>query len=467
MSAPTVSADIQPPSPAWQNRKLRFWPGVLLLVFLWSVRLLANLGEPSPLKFFVSLMIVPLGVFLLTIVWWLFFSRLQWKERGLTLGVLAAVAVGTLAVSLQSFPPMAMIMYAVPFLVSAWVGWLVLSYALSWPIRRAGLLLLFVVIGAVLSSIRVEGMDGSFAAKISPRWQATSEEQLLAELSKSPHAAPPVEPAAEQAVALQLQPGDWPGFRGAARDGRLSGVQIAIDWDQSPPQEVWRHRVGPGWSSFAVVDGRLFTQEQRGDDELVVCYDAATGTERWTHRDTTRFNEVVAGPGPRGTPTFDGGLLYALGASGHLNCLDAATGAVRWTRDILSDSGGKVPQWGYSSSPLVVAGIVSVFAGGPAGKSVLGYRTANGELAWSAGEGQLSYCSTQLAKLGGSEQLLIATDAGLTRLPSSDGRSSLAPRVAIRRRRADRSARRARRRRRADRHGNGRGHAPDQHRSGR
>ncbi len=208
---------------------------------------------------------------------------------------------------------------------------------------------------------------------------------------------------------------------GAARDARLTGVRIATDWDQKPPRELWRHRVGPAWSSVAVIGDRLFTQEQRGDDELVVCYDVTSGAQRWAHRDATRFNEVVAGPGPRGTPTFDQGNLYALGASGQLNCLDAATGAVHWSHDILADSGGKLPQWGYSGSPLVAEGIVSVFAGGPAGKSVLGYRADTGELAWSAGEGQLSYCSTQLATIGGSEQLLIATDAGLTAFQPANG----------------------------------------------
>src|SRR5262249_19075967 len=159
---------------------------------------------------------------------------------------------------------------------------------------------------------------------------------------------------------------------------------------------VWRHRVGPGWSSFAVVGNRLYTQEQRGQDEAVVCYDADTGNELWVHRDAARFSEVVAGPGPRATPTFHQGQLYAQGAAGRLKCLDAATGRVLWSRAVIADSGAKLPQWGFAASPLVVRGVVTVFAGAPGGKSVLGYNAASGELAWSAGEGQFSYCSTQL-----------------------------------------------------------------------
>jgi outer membrane protein assembly factor BamB len=131
---------------------------------------------------------------------------------------------------------------------------------------------------------------------------------------------------------------------------------------------------------------------------------------------------VVAGPGPRATPTFHEGRIYALGANGRLNCLDAATGRRLWSRDVAEDSGAKVPQWGFSASPLVAAGVVTVFAGGPDGKAVLGYDASSGKLAWSAGEGSFSYCSPHLARLHGTEQVLITTDAGLTSFEPARGK---------------------------------------------
>src|SRR5262249_15031365 len=144
--------------------------------------------------------------------------------------------------------------------------------------------------------------------------------------------------------------------------------------------------------------------------------------ELWVHRDAARFSEAVAGPGPRATPTFHEGKLYAQGAAGRLNCLDAATGRVLWSRDVIADSGAKLPQWGFAASPPVVLGVVTGFAGAPGGKSVLGYNAASGELAWSAGEGQFSYCSTQLARLGGVEQLLLTTETGLTAFDPAGGK---------------------------------------------
>src|SRR5277367_3748150 len=95
MSAPTVSADVPSASLETRETRLRLWPGVLLVGALWGVRMIATLGEPSPLKFFVSLLITPIAVFLLLIVWWLLFSRLKWADRGLVLGALAIASAST------------------------------------------------------------------------------------------------------------------------------------------------------------------------------------------------------------------------------------------------------------------------------------------------------------------------------------------------------------------------------------
>src|SRR5262249_7875394 len=147
---------------------------------------------------------------------------------------------------------------------------------------------------------------------------------------------------------LSLRPGDWPGFRGPNRDGSLRAVRIATDWDAAPPKQLWRRRVGPAWSSVVIVGGRLFTQEQLGEGEAVVCRDAATGRTLWSHKDAARHEGVQGGAGPRATPAFAGGRLFALGATGLLNCLDAATGDRQWFRDLTADARTQVPLWGFS-----------------------------------------------------------------------------------------------------------------------
>jgi outer membrane protein assembly factor BamB len=109
----------------------------------------------------------------------------------------------------------------------------------------------------------------------------------------------------------------------------VHAARIETDWAALPPVQLWRHAVGPGWSSFA-VDGEVFyTQEQRGEGEIVGAYKLSTGEPLWRHRDTARFWESNGGAGPRATPTISDGRIYTLGATAIVNALDARTGAAR------------------------------------------------------------------------------------------------------------------------------------------
>jgi outer membrane protein assembly factor BamB len=249
------------------------------------------------------------------------------------------------------------------------------------------------------------------------RWGATAETRFLASgASSSP--LEPVAPTATDTGAVEAQ---WPGFRGAARDGVVTSVRIVTDWTASPPEKIWRRPIGPGWSSFAVVGDRLYTQEQRGEDEVVACYNATNGEPVWLHSDRARFWETMAGPGPRATPTLHAGRVYAFGATGILNALDAADGSRLWMRDATADTGASTPDWGFASSPLIVDSLVVVFAGGPDGKAVVAYDIDTGEPRWFAPAGALSYSSAHLATIDGTPQIIVLTGDGATSLAPADG----------------------------------------------
>jgi hypothetical protein len=210
---------------------------------------------------------------------------------------------------------------------------------------------------------------------------------------------------------------DWPGFRGPERDGISRGVRIETNWSASPPVELWRRPIGPGWSSFAIRGDRLYTQEQRGDDEVVACYDATTGAPVWTHRDAARFFESNGGAGPRGTPTLSDGRVYTLGPTGILNALDAGDGALVWSRNAASDIGVKLPTWGFSSSPLVVGDVVIVAVSGTLGA----YDLATGTPRWSGPAHGESYSSPQLMTLGGVAQIVQLSGDGAIGMAPADG----------------------------------------------
>ena len=161
----------------------------------------------------------------------------------------------------------------------------------------------------------------------------------------------------------------------------------------------------------------LYTQEQRGDDEIVSCYKVSTGEPVWRHRDAVRFYESNGGAGPRGTPTLSHGRVYTLGATGILNALDAGNGAVVWSRNAASDTGRKIPEWGIASSPLVVDDIVVVAVSG----TLAAYDLATGKPRWVGPQHGGSYSSPQLVTIDGVAQILLLSAPGAVSVAPADG----------------------------------------------
>jgi outer membrane protein assembly factor BamB len=404
-----------PPDP-----RVRLWPALVLIGLQWIAIKVPTWVVPGTVFQFYGMMLGPLVGTVGVLLWWLFASRVGWRDR--LLGVLVFVALGALAYPFfhPTFDLFGVFFNALPAVTTVGVLWLLVTPFLRWPVRRATLVAALALTWGYYTLVRFEGVTGEFSVALTFRWLPTAEEGYRStDAASTLSAAKALEGGGLEPLVLQA--GDWPGFRGPNRDGRLTGVQIATHFKENPPKLIWRHRIGPGWSSFAVVGKRLFTQEQLDTDELVVCYDADTGKPVWVHRNPVRFEEKIGGNGPRATPTFHEGKLFVLGATGVLDCLDAATGRLHWSRDIAADSGAKVPTWGFASSPLVLQSVVTVVAGGPDGKSVLGYHSSSGTPAWRAGTGQASYCSPQRARLGGVEQVLVATDQGLTAFHPTGG----------------------------------------------
>src|SRR5262249_1972023 len=143
------------------------------------------------------------------------------------------------------------------------------------------------------------------------------------------------------------------------------------------------------------------------EDERVVGYDLETGAVRWRHADKARYDTVIAGEGPRATPTIAAGRVFTMGATGRLNALDLATGTPAWSRNVIEENGGENPQWGKSCSPLVLGSLVVVSAGGPAGRSLVAYDAETGRPAWQGGNDASGYSSPILAELAGVRQILI------------------------------------------------------------
>jgi outer membrane protein assembly factor BamB len=304
--------------------------------------------------------------------------------------------------------------------------WLVAMSGLSRRLRFGVLALVLVPIAALASLLRIRGVSGDLVPILDWRWPPREAPAAPAMPSPEPSAAlpsPMPAPAADATATADVpetvatppprRPGDYPQFLGPHRDGTLRGLRLARDWSARPPRKLWRRRIGEGWSGFAVVGERAVTQEQRGAEERVTAYDLRTGRALWTHADAARYDELIAGVGPRATPAIAEGRVFTMGATGLLNALDLATGRALWTRPAVEENGGQIPQWGKSGSPLVVGSRVVVSAGGPDGHSLVAYDAATGAVAWRGGSDRSSYSSPFLARLGGRAVLVVLNDATL------------------------------------------------------
>ncbi len=200
---------------------------------------------------------------------------------------------------------------------------------------------------------------------------------------------------------------DYPQFLGPHRDATRYGLKLAREWSQQPPRRMWRQTIGAGWSAFAVAGDYAITQEQRGAQEMVIGYDLTSGRVIWSHGDEIKFDNPVAGMGPRATPTISSDRVYTLGATGLLNCLNLPDGERIWSKDICRDNDAGVNTYGMASSPLVVDSLVVVSAGGTNGKSLVAYHKDTGVRVWSAGDDRAGYSSPTMATLAGQPQILM------------------------------------------------------------
>ncbi len=201
-------------------------------------------------------------------------------------------------------------------------------------------------------------------------------------------------------------PASWPAFRGVGRDGVVQGPALASSWGAEGPPELFRHPIGGGYAGFVVGQGRAFTIEQRGDDEVAAAYDLHTGRELWSHAWPGRFSEAMGGDGPRATPTLADGAVFVYGANGDLFAFEAATGEVRWKHQPLEELEIGNLMWGMSGSPLRVENQLIVPTSGQDGPAFISYDLQSGEELWVSETFVQGYSSPALVELAGRSQVL-------------------------------------------------------------
>ncbi|MBY0587680.1 PQQ-binding-like beta-propeller repeat protein [bacterium] len=282
-------------------------------------------------------------------------------------------------------------MYAAATLWMPWLAWIGWTGGNLFS-RGTMLVMLIALLVGFHYLVAVPGLTGDRKVQLAMR-------------SKGPGPLVAADASAKLAVALDPTPYDYPQYLGPKRNACFRGVELNLDWKNFPPEKKWRHAVGKGWSAFAIVGDFAFTQEQRGDDESVVCYSLRTGETVWVHSDRDAFRSTFGGDGPRATPTIHEGIVYTVGATGIVNCLAGDTGQVIWSTRIREQNEENLPH-GICGSPLLVGNHLYVCPVKSAKTSLMAIDARTGKEIFSAWGGRSAYSSPVMVELDHVPQIL-------------------------------------------------------------
>jgi outer membrane protein assembly factor BamB len=214
---------------------------------------------------------------------------------------------------------------------------------------------------------------------------------------------------------------DWPQWRGMNRDSKVTGFKTPAVWPAELKQ-AWKVTVGFSDATPVLAGNKIYLNTRQGDQEAILCLDAATGKELWK---TTYAAMAVTGPsasqhpGPRGTPAVSNGKIVTFGASGILSCLDAATGKLLWRKNNPSNA---FPAFFTGASPLITDGMCILHIGKMDDGKVVAYDLNSGDEKWKwSGEGP-SYSSPSVMTIEGKRLLVVITEKNIMALGLADGK---------------------------------------------
>lgn len=212
---------------------------------------------------------------------------------------------------------------------------------------------------------------------------------------------------------------DWPQWRGVHRDGVANGFIAPQQWPQELKQR-WKTTVGTGDATPALVGDKLYVFTRQGEEETLLCLNAADGKELWRDKYAA---QAVAGPasrhpGPRSSPAVAEGRIVTLGVGGVVSCLDAG-GKLLWRKDPFPKI---VPQFFTATSPIIVDGMAVTQLGGKGNGAVVAFDLATGDEKWRwAGEGP-EYASPALMTVEGTKQIVTLTEKSVVGIATADGK---------------------------------------------
>lgn len=220
------------------------------------------------------------------------------------------------------------------------------------------------------------------------------------------------------ALAFDLRADDWPNYLGPDFNGISKETGWTAHWPANGPKRLWKAKVGLGFASFSVANGRVYTTGNVNDKDIVYCFDANTGAELWKHSYPAPLDPKYYQGGTSATPTVEGERVYTFSKRGVVNCLDAAKGTVIWTKDLAEELKAEIPTWGFAGS-VVIEGDLALFNLGSAG-AALDKKT--GKVVWSSGPEASGYATPVPFSSGGQKAIVLALKDTVAAVTVKDGK---------------------------------------------
>jgi outer membrane protein assembly factor BamB len=218
---------------------------------------------------------------------------------------------------------------------------------------------------------------------------------------------------------------DWPQWRGPNRDGLVADAIIPAAWPKTL-KEGWKVTVGVGHSSPVMVNGKIYVFARQGEEETLLCLDAASGKEIWRSAQPVAFQMHQAatshGKGPKATPVVINGNVYTFGISGVLSCHDSASGKVKWRKEFSKEYPATSPLYGTAMSPLVVDGLVIAHVGGPNKGALRAFDAESGAEKWSNNMDGPAYASPIVVTLAGVKQIVTSMQKAIVGVEAGSGK---------------------------------------------
>ena len=226
--------------------------------------------------------------------------------------------------------------------------------------------------------------------------------------------------AAAGLLGAAARGGDWPGWRGTARDGRSLETGLLKVWPADGPKLLWAvEDLGEGYGSPVVAGGTVYATGKVGNAEVLFAYDL-DGKAKWRRECGRAWTKQYAVS--RYPPTVDAGAAYLLTGGGQVVAACAATGEPEWSVDLLARFAARHPKWGWAEGLLVDGGKVICTPGAPEA-CVAALDKATGRTIWTTKglDETAAYCSPILIERGDLRLVVTMTSHAVVGIDAATG----------------------------------------------